>query len=74
MTIFAARGQRMKVLLDGNSIAKKWKFENFEQNRFYIPQKNATNMLNSDSSRNSLIFWKKKNIWYNTLYLNGKNL
>ena len=29
MTIFAARGQRMKVVLDGNFIAKKmkiWKF------------------------------------------------
>ena len=38
---------------------KKWKFENFEQNTCYIPQKKAKKMLNSDSSRNSTIFWKK---------------
>ena len=44
MTIFVARGQRMKVVLDGNFIAKKWKFENFEENRCYIPQKKAKNM------------------------------
>ena len=44
ITIFAARGQKMKVLIVGNFIAKKWKFENFEQNRCYGPQKKAKNM------------------------------
>ena len=44
MTIFATRGQRMKVVIDGNFIAKKIKFENFDQNLCYIPQKKAKNM------------------------------
>ena len=45
MIIFATRDQRMKVVLDGNFIAKK--NENFEQNRCYIPyipQKKAKNI------------------------------
>ena len=44
MTIFATRGQRMKVVINGNFIAKKQKNENFEKNRYYIPQKKAKNM------------------------------
>ena len=44
MTIFAARGQRIKMVLDGNFIAKKLEIENFEPNRCYIPQKKAQNM------------------------------
>ena len=41
MTILTARGQRMKVVIDGDFIAKKWKFENFEQNKCYMHQKKA---------------------------------
>ena len=45
MTIFATRGQRMKVVIDGNFIAnKKGKIENFHLNRYYIPQKKAEKM------------------------------
>ena len=39
MTIFATRGQRMKVVIDGNFIAKKMKISKFEKYRYYIPQK-----------------------------------
>ena len=40
------------------------KNENFEKNRYYIPQKKAKNMQNSDSSRNSMIFWKRNKKFY----------
>ena len=39
MTILTSRGQRMKVVIDEDFIAKKWKFENFEQNKCYLHQK-----------------------------------
>ena len=42
MTIFATRGQRMKVVIDGNFIARK--IENFEQNLYYVAQKKGKNM------------------------------
>ena len=46
MNIFATRGQRMKVVLDGNFIAKK--NENLKILRktdvIYLPQKKAKNM------------------------------
>ena len=35
-TVFAARGRGMKLVID---TVKKWKFENFEQNMCYLPQK-----------------------------------
>ena len=41
MTIFATRDQKMKVAIDGNFMAKKWKLGNFEKKLFYIPQKKA---------------------------------
>ena len=44
MTIFAARGQGMDLVNNGNFIAKKWKIENFEQNLCYVAQKKAKNM------------------------------
>ena len=44
MTIFATRGQRMKVVINGNFIAKKLQNENFEKKRCYIQQKKAKNM------------------------------
>ena len=44
MATFAARGQGMNLVIDGNFIAKKWKFENFAQNRCYVPQKKAKDM------------------------------
>ena len=39
MTIFATKGQKMKVVIDENFIAKKMKNKFFEKNRYYIPQK-----------------------------------
>ena len=39
MTIFATRGQRMNVVIDGYFIAKKFKI--FEKNRYYIPRKES---------------------------------
>ena len=59
MIIFATRGQRMKVVIDGNFIAKKWKIENFHQTRCYISQKKAENMYNMDSARKNENFCKK---------------
>ena len=44
MAILAARGQGINLVIDGNFIAKKWKFEHFAQNRCYIPQKKAKDM------------------------------
>ena len=38
---------------------KKWKFENFEQNTCYIPQKKAKNKYNSESGWKSKILEKK---------------
>ena len=37
----AARGQGMNLVIHENFIAKKWKFENFVQNRCYVPEKKA---------------------------------
>ena len=39
MIIFATRGQRMKLIINGKYIAKKLNFKNFEQNLCYVPQK-----------------------------------
>ena len=39
MTIFAARGQGIELVNDGNFMAKKGKIENFEQNLCYVAQK-----------------------------------
>ena len=41
MIIFAVRGQGMKLVIDEKFIAKKWKFQNFEQILFYVSQKKA---------------------------------
>ena len=41
MTIFAARGQQMKLVINGNLKVRKGKFENFEHNLYYVPQKKA---------------------------------
>ena len=50
----------MKVVIDGDFIAKKkLQFENFEKNWYYIPQKKAKNMWNSNSVRKSMIYCKK---------------
>ena len=38
------------------SLLKQLKFENFEKNRYNIPQQTDKNMQNSDSSKNSMIF------------------
>ena len=35
------------------------KFEKFDKNSYYIPQKKAKNMYNSDSGRKSVICYKK---------------
>ena len=40
-TIFVNRGRGIKLVIN---IAKKQKFENFEQNICYIPQKKAKNI------------------------------
>ena len=40
-SFFDATGSGMKVIIDGNIIAKKGKFENFVQNLCYIHQKKA---------------------------------
>ena len=42
-----------------NLQARKRKFENFEQNQYYVPQKKAQNMLNSDLGIKSFIFFKE---------------
>ena len=44
MIILVLRGQGKNLVIDRNSIVKKQKFENFNQNSRYIPQKNAENM------------------------------
>ena len=46
MSIFAARGRGMKLVID---VAKKQKIKNFEQTMCYVPQKKAKNMQNLDS-------------------------
>ena len=59
MIILAMRGQGKNLVFDRNSIVKKWKFENFDQNSCYIPQKKAKNMQNSDLVWKSMICNKK---------------
>ena len=44
MTILAVRGGEKNSVIDKNPVVKKWKFENFDQNSCYIPQKKAKNM------------------------------
>ena len=39
MTILAVRGGEKNSVIDKNPVVKKWKFENFDQNSCYIPQK-----------------------------------
>ena len=50
---------------------KKWKFENFEQNTCYIPQKKAKNKYNSESGWKSKILEKKKQILKFLLIFSG---
>ena len=38
------KGQGKNLVINRNSIVKKWKFENFDQNLCYIPQKKAKNI------------------------------
>ena len=44
MVILAVRGHRKNLDTDRNSILKKLKFLNFDQNLCYIPQKKAKNI------------------------------
>ena len=50
MIILAMRGQGKNLVFDRNSIVKKRKFEKFNQNSWYIPQKNAENIYNMGSA------------------------
>ena len=59
MTILAVRGGGKNLVINRNFIVKKWKFENFEQNSCYIPQKKAKNKYNSESGWKSKILEKK---------------
>ena len=59
MIILAIRGQGKNLVIARNSIVKKGKFEKFDKNSYYIPQKKAKNMYNSDSGRKSVICYKK---------------
>ena len=59
MVILAVRGHRKILVIDRNFMGKKWKFENFDQNSSYIPQRKAKNIWNSDSGRKSMICFKK---------------
>ena len=60
MIILAMRGQGKNLVFDRNSIVKKWKFENFDQNSCYILQKKAKNMYNANSGRKSMICYKTR--------------
>ena len=55
MVILAMRGCRKNLVTYRNFIVEKQKFENFDQNPFYVPQKKAKNIENSDSGRKSMI-------------------
>ena len=54
MTIFATRGQGMKLGIDENFIAKK--IQNFEENIGYVHHNKTKNMQISDSGQKSMIF------------------
>ena len=44
LIIFSARGLEKNLAFDRNSVVKKRKFENFDQNSCYISQMKAKNM------------------------------
>ena len=44
MIILAVKGQGKDLVIYKNSIVKKWKFDNFDENLCFIPQKKAKNI------------------------------
>ena len=73
MIISAVRGRGTNLVIDKDFIVKKWKFENFDQNSCYIPQKKAKNMQNSDLVWKIMICNKKleKNNFQNFFFKGG---
>ena len=60
MTIFSARGQKMKMVIDGYFIAKKKENWKILSKTGVIYLKKTKSMQNSDSSTKSMNFWERK--------------